>query len=154
MPTATALPAGTTCGLANFRDEIMKLINQARASGRYCGSTYYDAASPLRWNDQLFNAAAAHSTDMANKNYFSHTSQDGRTFGQRVTAAGYAWRTAGENIAAGQSGIQPVMDGWLQSPGHCANIMNNAYVEVGVSCAYQAASTYKRYWTMDLAAPR
>lgn len=132
----------------------MKLVNQARATGRYCGSTYHDAASALRWNDKLFNAAAAHSSDMASKNYFSHTGQDGSSFSQRISAAGYAWRAAGENIAAGQNGIQQVMDGWLQSPGHCANIMSNAYAEVGVSCVHQAASTYKRYWTMELAAPR
>jgi uncharacterized protein YkwD len=153
--TATAaLPASLTCGLNNFQAEIMRLVNEARASSRYCGSTLYPAASPLKWNAQLFNAAAGHSSDMAGKNYFSHTGLDGSTFSQRITAAGYAWKTAGENIAAGQSSIQSAMNGWLQSPGHCANIMKASYVDVGVSCAQNSASTYKLYWTMELAAPR
>jgi len=132
----------------------MRLVNEARASSRYCGSTAYPATAPLKWNDQLFNAAAGHSSDMASKNYFSHTSLDGRTFSQRITAAGYAWSTAGENIAAGQTGLQAVMNGWLQSPGHCANIMKSGFVDVAVSCVQNNASTYKLYWTMELAAPR
>jgi uncharacterized protein YkwD len=148
------LPATSTCGLTNFREELLMQINQARATARSCGSTSYNAAAALNWNDKLFNAAASHSADMANNNYFSHTGQNGSSFSQRITAAGYSWRTAGENIAAGQSSIQQVMEGWLQSPGHCANIMNSAYVDVGVSCVQNSASTYTQYWTMELAAPR
>lgn len=140
--------------MSNFQAEIMRLMNEARASSRYCGSTLYPASPPLRWNALLFNAAAGHSGDMASKNYFSHTSLDGRTFSQRVTAAGYAWRTVGENIAAGQTSIQSVMNGWLQSPGHCANIMKASYTEAAVACVQNNASSYKLYWTMDLAAPR
>lgn len=130
------------------------MVNQARVNSRYCGSAFYPGAAPLSWNSNLFNAAASHTADMANNNYFSHTSQDGRTFSQRVTAAGYAWKAAAENIAAGQSTIQQVMTTWLESPGHCANIMNTTYTEVGVSCVKNDASTYKQYWTMELATPR
>lgn len=132
----------------------MRLINEARAASRSCGSTLYQPARALTWNSKLFNAAAGHSTDMAVNNYFSHTSKDGRTASQRVTAAGYSWRTTGENIAAGQRTIQDVMNGWMASPGHCANIMNPNFTEVGVACAQNSTSTYKQYWTMSLAAPR
>jgi uncharacterized protein YkwD len=111
------------------------------------------AVSPLSWNDRLFSAAARHSTDMAQNNYFSHTSLDGRTLGQRVRNEGYAWTGVGENIAAGQSSVNVVMSGWLSSPGHCANIMRATYTHVAVSCVRQSGSTYGRYWTMVLARP-
>lgn len=133
---------------------MLNRINQARAVARSCGSTFYKAAPPIAWNSKLFEAGAGHALDMANNNYFSHTSLDGRTFSQRITAAGYAWSTIGENIAAGQTSIEQVINGWLQSPGHCANIMNSTYTEVGVACAKNTASTYKTYWVMDLGRPR
>lgn len=128
----------------------MDRVNQARATGRMCGTTFYNAAPPLAWNSKLFDAAAGHALDMANNNYFSHTGLDGRTFSQRMANAGYAWRAAGENIAAGQTTVAQVMDSWLQSPGHCANIMSGNFADIGVACAKNDASTYKQYWVMDL----
>ncbi|WP_194727320.1 CAP domain-containing protein [Noviherbaspirillum malthae] len=130
------------------------MINEMRAGSRYCGSTLYQPAKALAWNSKLFAAAAGHSTDMATKNYFSHTGLDGRSPSQRVTAAGYNWRTTGENIAAGQKTIADVMKSWNDSPGHCANIMNPNFTEVAVSCVASSNSTYKQYWTMSLGAPR
>ena len=92
---------------------------------------------------------------MAANNYFSHTSLDGRSAGDRITATGYAWRTYGENIAAGYATVDSVMDGWTASPGHCANLMNPAFTEIGLACVPGgAATTYSNYWTLDLAAPR
>jgi uncharacterized protein YkwD len=149
----TQLDATKTCGLANFQQEIMNRVNQARASSRMCGSTFYNATTTLKWNTNLFNAAAGHSADMAKNNYFSHTSLDGRNAGQRITAAGYKWRAYGENIAAGQSTAEIVVNGWLNSPGHCANIMRSNYTEIGVSCVKGTNARYKTYWTMDLARP-
>jgi uncharacterized protein YkwD len=131
----------------------MTLINQARAASRTCGSTVYPAAAPLTWNGKLFDASAGHSSDMAAQNYFSHTSMDGRTFDQRVTAAGYNWSNIGENIAAGQSTASSVMSAWMGSPGHCSNIMNSRFTEVGVACVNNSSSTYHTYWTMDLGRP-
>ncbi|MBV0881602.1 CAP domain-containing protein [Noviherbaspirillum sp. L7-7A] len=132
---------------------MLNRVNQARAAGRSCGTTYYGPAPALTWNTNLFNAAGAHSTDMAANNYFSHTSLDGRNAGQRITGAGYAWRGYGENIAAGQTSVQSVVDGWLASPGHCANIMNANLVDIGAACVANSTSTYRTYWTMDLARP-
>ncbi|WP_207907288.1 CAP domain-containing protein [Paucimonas lemoignei] len=148
------MPAAQTCGLANFQQELINRINQIRATARACGSLTYAAAPPLKWNDKLSNAAAGHSADMAAKNYFSHTSLDGRTFSQRMTNAGYNWRAAGENIAAGQTTVDQVMTAWVNSPGHCANLMNQNFTEVGVACVRNDASSYRYYWTMDLAQPR
>ena len=142
-----------TCNLPDFQQEILNRVNQARAAGRSCGTTYYGPAPALAWNTNLFNAAGAHSTDMAANNYFSHTSLDGRNAGQRITGAGYAWSAYGENIAAGQTSAQSVVDGWLASPGHCANIMNPGYADIGTACVAGGTSSYPTYWTMDLGRP-
>ncbi|QAU35918.1 CAP domain-containing protein [Janthinobacterium sp. 17J80-10] len=154
LASGAALPAAQTCGLGNFQQELLTRINEIRASARACGSLTYAAAPPVKWNDKLFNAAAGHSADMAAKNYFSHTSLDGRSFSQRITNAGYAWLAAGENIAAGQTSVAQVMTAWVNSPGHCANLMSKNFTEVGVACVKNDASSYRNYWTMDLAQPR
>lgn len=143
-------PADKTCGLAHFQQEVLDRLNQARAGNRMCGHTFAKAVGPLGWNGKLFEAAAAHATDMATKNYFSHESQDGRIFSERITASGYNWTTVGENIAAGQASIEQVIDNWLQSPAHCDNIMNGSFSEVGAACVRNEASTYKQYWTLEL----
>ena len=153
-PGLLALDAGTSCGLADFQNSLMQQINAARATARTCGTTAMPAVSPLTWNDRLFSAGARHSRDMATNNYFSHTGLDGSTPSQRIAAEGYAWSWAGENIAAGQQTVTAVMNGWLASPGHCANIMRAEYRDVGVSCVQQNGSTYGKYWTMALARPQ
>lgn len=134
---------------------MLQRVNAYRAAGASCGSRgTFAAAAALTWNTKLTDAAYGHSRDMADNNYFSHTSLDGRTLGQRVTAAGYSWSAVGENIAGGQSTVQSVVDGWMASDGHCANIMNASFTQIGVACASNTNSTYVRYWTMVLARPQ
>jgi uncharacterized protein YkwD len=159
-PSVSPAPAGavaaSTCGLPDFVAVAMTRINQWRASGADCGvHGVKPATAPLRWNNTLTQAAEVHSLDMVAHNYFDHTGSDGSSPGTRLTAAGYAWSTWGENIAAGQSTVNEVVDGWIDSDGHCANLMNPAFTEVGLSCVSGSASTtYRTYWTMELAAPR
>ncbi|TGJ96513.1 RNA polymerase, partial [Actinotalea fermentans ATCC 43279 = JCM 9966 = DSM 3133] len=88
----------------------------------------------LRADDQLGRAATLHAQDMVAQGYFSHTSLDGRTFGDRVTAQGYA-RPGGENIAAGQKTAQAVVDAWMASEGHRANILNCDFTTMGLGRA-------------------
>lgn len=90
---------------------------------------------------------------MAYNNFFSHTGSDGSTFAQRITAAGYSYRAAAENIAAGQRSVADVVQGWIQSPGHCANIMNANLSELAVACVSSSGSQYGTYWTMELGRP-
>ncbi len=156
-PIAAAPAAvGSTCNLPNFRAGVLARINQVRATGANCGADgVFPAAVPVIWNDKLTSAAEGHSQDMAAKNFFSHTSADGRTLADRVNATGYSWSSLGENIAAGYVGIDAVMDGWIASPGHCANLMNAGFAEVGVVCVPGTGTdTYSTYWTMDLGRPR
>ena len=163
-PANSAPPPGSspppqvtaTCGHADFVNQVLLRVNQRRAQGASCGAQgSFGPAPALAWNNLLTQAAAAHSQDMATNNFFSHTGSNGSTMAQRVTATGYDWSSLAENIAAGQTSIQQVVDGWMASPGHCANIMNANYQQVGVACVPgTAGSTYSSYWTMNLARPR
>ncbi|WP_188963540.1 CAP domain-containing protein [Deinococcus aquiradiocola] len=153
-PTPTPAPAptpGTGSGISATEQRVLDLTNQARAQARTCGTTSYPAAPALSWNASLATAARGHATDMAAKNYFSHTSQDGRTFDVRIRNAGYTgYRTIGENIAAGQPTPDAVVAGWLASPGHCANIMNASFKELGVGVG--TGGSYGTYWVQDFGA--
>jgi uncharacterized protein YkwD len=137
-------------GNSAFENEVVTLVNSRRAAGAVCGSTSYGPTGALVMNSSLRNAARGHSQDMAVNNYFSHTSLDGRTFDQRIHNAGYFGSPLGENIAAGQSSPTSVMNSWMNSPGHCSNIMNPAFRSIGVGYAYDADATYRHYWTMTL----
>ena len=149
-----ATPTAATCSLPDFQADLLRLVNAARAAGATCGSRgSFPAAVALTWNDALTTAAAAHSNDMVSNNFFSHTGSNGSSAGTRITAAGYTWRTYGENIAAGYPTAQRVVDGWMASEGHCANIMNGNFRDLGVACVPGTqATTYNNYWTMELGA--
>jgi uncharacterized protein YkwD len=148
-PTPPSPPAPSSDATA-----FLNAINAVRATARNCGSTAYPAAPALKWNAKLEAAALLHSQDMANQNYFSHTGKNGSQPWDRMTAAGYAWRAAAENIAAGQPDLTTVMDGWVKSSGHCANLMSAAYTEIGMAKATNSGSDYRIYWTQDFGAPR
>lgn len=157
-PAPAPSVAGTraTCNLADFQAEALALVNAYRAAGANCGSEgRFAATTALSWNAQLTQAALVHSDDMVAFNFFSHTGSNGSNAGQRATAAGYAWQTWGENIAAGQTSVAAVMAGWMASPGHCANIMRAAFRDIGLACVSGGAgNTYRSYWTMVLGAAR
>ncbi len=126
-----------------------------RATGATCGTQRLGAAAPLLAQAQLTQAAQTHAADMARRQFFSHTGSDGSSIGTRLTAAGYAWSRAAENIAAGYASVGAVVQGWVQSPGHCANLMDPALSELGLACvAGPAGSAYSNYWTLTLARPR
>ena len=133
---------------------MLQRVNAARADGYVCGTETMPRSAALQWNDVLFSAAARHSLDMAARDYFDHNSPEGIGFSQRLSAEGYAWTAAAENIAAGQSSVDSVMAGWLASEGHCRNIMNPRLTEVAVACVSQSGSRYRTYWTMELGRPR
>ena len=169
---ATTLPATSTtvtppvtgagtvagqCGLPDFQASLLKRLNDIRAAGATCGATavFAPGAGALRWNDLLTQAALGHSQDMVARNYFEHTTPDGVSFDARITAAGYNWRTAGENIAAGHTTVDEVVAGWMASEGHCRVIMNPAFVDVGVACVPGTSSNrFGTYWTLDTGAAR
>lgn len=155
-PEAAPLAEQASCAIPDFAAAALAAVNQRRAAGATCGGRgSFAAAAPLRWSSQLALASAAHSADMATLNYFSHTSADGRSMVDRVNTTGYRWASLGENIAAGHSGIDSVVEGWMRSEGHCANIMNPAFDEMALACVIGApGSRYGQYWTQNLARKR
>jgi uncharacterized protein YkwD len=141
--------ARAAAATSSQQQEVLAYINQARSKPCQCGTTVYPAVPALTLNTQLNSASDKHAVDMATYNYFSHTGRDGSQPWDRMTREGYKWRAAGENIAAGYTTTRAVVDGWLQSPGHCKNIMSANFKEVGVGYGYSVSSTYKHYWVTD-----
>jgi uncharacterized protein YkwD len=121
---------------------ILQLVNNVRKSGCNCGSTIMPPVAPVTWNDLLSKAAYDHSLDMQSKNYFDHTGLNGSNPGTRISAAGYSWRAYGENIAKGYPSETEVVNGWINSEGHCKNIMNANFKEMGAGRA-------GAYWTQE-----
>jgi uncharacterized protein YkwD len=132
---------------------VVQLVNAARSKGRKCGSERYAAAPPLTISRELGDAAVAHARDMARKNYFDHRGADGSQPKDRVISAGYDPRLTGENIALGPETAEEVVDGWLGSPGHCANIMDARFQQTGVALA-NGRERGKIYWVQTFGLPR
>lgn len=132
---------------------ILALTNQARQQGQYCADTYYPPAPEVSWDDQLGNAALAHSHDMAEYNYFSHQGRGGEQPAERMTQAGYRWRLAGENLASGSGSPEQAVQGWIDSPSHCVNLMNPDFTQMGAAYSTDAGSDGYIYWTQKFATP-
>jgi uncharacterized protein YkwD len=130
------------CGIAyaDFESEVIDLVNVERAA---------EGLPPLTYDANLAAAARGHSEDMGLNNYFSHTNLEGHGACDRMTDAGYNWNYCGENIAAGQPTPESVIDTWMASPGHRANILNPNFCDIGVGYAYVASSTFGHYWTQN-----
>ena len=131
-----------------FIEQVVKLTNNERAKA---------GLPPLKLNNKLVNAAQDHSSDMAQDDFFSHTGADGSSIGDRVKGSGYQYSRTGENIAAGQPTPEAVVRGWMNSPGHRANILNPNYTEIGVGYEYLENDTgsvnYNHYWTQVFGTP-
>jgi PKD repeat protein len=139
--------AQTVIAVATWEEEVVRLTNIERwtADG---GANL----PPLKKESHIDDAALRHSTDMAVNEHFSHTGTDGSSVGDRMTDAGYIWYTCGENIAAGYTSPAAVVQGWMDSPGHHANIMYTAFREIGVSYVYDGSTYYRHWWTQDFGA--
>jgi uncharacterized protein YkwD len=135
--------------------QILDAVNAARATPRNCGERAFGAAAPVAWNGALAAAALEHSRDMATHRHFAHQGSDGSEVATRATRAGYRWRLVGENIAAGHTSARETVAGWIDSPGHCANLMNPAFTEMGAGYAISRARMPGfAYWTQVFGTPR
>lgn len=135
-------------------ERMLILVNDARGQARNCGARHFGSARPLSWNVVLARSAALHAADMAANGFFSHTGHNGSTFQQRITRSGYSFRAIGENIAAGQPSIEDAIAGWLKSPGHCANLMNSDFTDIGAAFAFNHTNGMRVYWVQDFGTPR
>ncbi|MDD9375495.1 CAP domain-containing protein [Streptomyces sp. ZAF1911] len=132
-PSDSAAPSGALA-------EVLALVNKERAAV---------GCPVLTVNEKLAKAAQDHSEDMAAHSNMSHTGSDGSDPGQRITRAGYQWRTYAENVAYGYPTAAQVMEGWMNSPGHKRNILDCDLKEIGIGLAQPG-----QYWTQDFGATR
>jgi uncharacterized protein YkwD len=154
--SSMALAADAVVGRASsatIRARVVDLVNEARSHGRRCGRERFAAAPPLDASRTLAEAAADHARDMARKRYFEHRGRDGSEPKDRVRRAGYQSRLTGENIAFGPVSAEEVVAGWLDSPGHCANIMDSRFQDIGVGFA-NGRKRGEIYWVQTFGAPR
>ena len=124
--------------VAAFQNRVVALTNQQRA--KY-------GLPPLKLNWELQRLARVKSEDMRNRNYFDHNSP---TYGSPFTmmkSFGISYSYAGENIAAGQQTPEAVVDSWMKSPGHRANILKKEFTEIGCGVAF--GGSYRLYWTQE-----
>jgi uncharacterized protein YkwD len=145
-PTGHALANTGSAPAEAVQAQVLALVNQARAQPRMCGAAPFGATRPLRLNTALQDVSATHAADMARYGYFEHTGRDGSRVSDRASRAGYAWRAIGENIASGHMTAAVVVQGWLKSPGHCANIMSTGFSEMGAAFAVNPKSHAGIYW--------
>lgn len=117
----------------SYGSEVIRLVNEVRRE---------NGLKALTANWELSRVARYKSQDMLNKGYFSHTSPTYGTPSQMIKAFGLSFRTAGENIARGYPTPQAVVNGWMNSSGHRANILNASYTQIGVGYVAQG-----NYWT-------
>lgn len=133
-------------------EQVVRLVNAARAVGGQCGTTPFPPSRPMAVNEQLQVAAQAHAQDMADRNYYGHRSLNGHSPDERMRAQGYKSTMTAENIAAGQQSADEVVTGWLKSPGHCRNILMPELVEIGVGVAIRPQSDRGIYWVQNFGA--
>lgn len=143
-PKPKPKPKDTPAGgpTARLAQQVVEMVNAERARA---------GCSPVTVNAKLQAAAQGHSDDMAARDYYDHTSPEGKSPGDRMTAAGYRWSTYGENIFKSPKDARTAMDGWMKSQGHRENILNCSFKEIGVGINLRANGPW---WTQNFGASR
>ena len=158
LPWAAPVPTGTTPQAGSdgwppewsaVEDEVLRQTNERRAMGASCGGQMMSPAGPLSPHGSLRGSARGHSRDMATRDYFDHTSPEGKGPSNRAMEAGYQGSFVGENIAAGQTDPTRVVQAWMESPGHCLNIMDPRYRVLGVGYFFDNGDRFGHYWTQN-----
>lgn len=157
-PPSDEIPDNAYCSeVANYDPQwsqleldVLELVNQYRASGYDCGAGgSFGPAGPMTMDPALRCAARVHSKDMDTRNFFDHTNPSGESPWDRMAAAGATFGGAAENIAGGSPGAAGTMDQWMNSSGHCANIMNPDLNRIGVG--YHPGGQWGTLWTQTFA---
>ena len=148
MQPEPATPTPTVPPTNDFEYQVVALTNQERIA---------HGCEPVKMDERLRLAAYGHSQDMALNDFFSHDAPDGTTPWERIRAQGYIYSMAGENIAAGYPSPKSVVQGWMNSAGHRANMLNCGFIHIGVGYYYLQNDSgdvnYQHYWTQVFASP-
>jgi uncharacterized protein YkwD len=146
-------PVSRTPPAAALAAQALQLVNDVRARGARCGERLFAPAPPLALSGTLAGVAFGHAADMAEHDYFEHRDLHGQSPADRVRAVGYREKLVGENIAYGPKTLEEVVQGWLDSPGHCENIMDPRFAEMGIAYASGRSGRHGLYWVQVLAEP-
>jgi len=140
---ASGSKCGTPAEAQAWQDEVLRLVNQQRAQA---------GLAPLAFNAVLAQQAADYACELIDYDYFDHVNPvTGSTLVDRAQAAGYDYLVIGENLAAGQRSPQEVVDAWMNSEGHRANILDPRYTEIGI--AVRTGGSYGIYWVQEFGRP-
>lgn len=137
-------------GPAVVREVLLERVNAARSRARRCGGRSIGPAPPVTWSPVLARVAARHAADMARHDFVAHEGSDGLRVDGRAERAGFPWRAIGENVAAGAPDVARTVGQWLDSPGHCRNLMNRDYTKLGAACRAGQDTRYRSYWVLVL----
>ncbi|MEL6776143.1 MAG: CAP domain-containing protein [Cyanobacteria bacterium J06597_16] len=144
--TSASASSNQCAPLGSFFSELLTLTNQARQAA---------GVGNLRFSYQLGQSAQGYAEDLATQNFFSHTGKDNSTLKDRISAVGYKYARAGENLAAGQSSAQTAFQDWMNSEGHRKNILQPDFMEVGFGLFDTTGSSdYGRYWVQHFGKPQ
>jgi uncharacterized protein YkwD len=150
---ATGAELPPSGNIAAALDRALRRVNEARQQGHRCGSQSFPPAKPLRLSAALSEVADRYARDMAAHHYFDHRDRSGGSPADRVRASGYREQLVGENIAFGPLSTDDAITGWLNSPGHCENLMDARFKEMGIAYAQSRQSPRGIYWVQLLADP-
>lgn len=143
------------CDDVDISPRLVEAINEARAETQVCRDVQFPATSPVTWVTTLREATDIHADDMATNNFFSHQGTDGSFVDDRATLVGYDFKKVGENLAAGFETPEQTVKAWLESgDGHCENLMDPSFDNIGASCRFNADSLHKTYWAMTMGRAR
>ncbi|MEK8049730.1 CAP domain-containing protein [Ideonella sp. DXS22W] len=152
--TAVAMPpahAASPCPPVDLPQQALQAVNALRAQGARCAGRWLPEAPALLWSAAAAQAATVHAADMAGQATLAHRGSDGSQGGERLDRAGYVWSSWGENLGQGHRSVAALVAHWTASPGHCANLLNPRFTELGMACARSASG--EPYWAMTLARP-
>lgn len=151
--TAACMPSGAVeQQLAGSPASAPVAVSPAAAAAAISAYRAEHGLPPVSVSARLVEAARDQADAMARADRLSHSVSGDLT--RRVGRVGYEWMAVAENIAAGQRNLQEAMDGWIMSPAHRANLLNEHVTEIGIATAFNASSQYRVYWALILAAPR
>ncbi len=145
MPAQTHVSSNTSFAPETWQQEMLRLVNEIRVEGCYCGRQKMPPQKPVTWNAHLAKAAQKHAEDMAHHNFIGHKGSNGSRIGQRVTRAGYNWKSVAENVAWNVRTTEGAVISWRDSPSHCQSMMGG-YSEMG-------AAYVGRFWVQVFARP-
>ncbi|WP_344362345.1 CAP domain-containing protein, partial [Streptomyces gobitricini] len=137
---APVVGASAVAAAAEYAERVLALVDAERAKA---------GCRPLRRDSRLRSAAQGHADDMAARGYYAHDNPEGRDAGDRMAAAGYDWRTWGENIHRGPRNAARAVRDWMASSEHRKNIVNCAFKDIGVGVNLRSNGPW---WVQNFAA--